>query len=150
MHASLTLNIFEQLLSGRFVTALTRGGPGGLPRPIEVQAHDPRRYIGDMLAWVHQVEWGSCVWHVMNAVQVGWRVGLNTCWAGHCPDCSARFCLEASSPTSYQSTHPFFAHDRVSTSDMCRPWPQSASSSWLYLVSRGCQRLHQRAPLRAP
>ena len=39
----------------RFVTALTRGGPGGMPRPIEVQAHDPRRYIGDMLAWVHQV-----------------------------------------------------------------------------------------------
>ncbi|KAK9790340.1 hypothetical protein WJX73_004685 [Symbiochloris irregularis] len=41
-------------LFSRFVTALTRGGPGGLPRPIEVQAHDPRRYIGDMLAWVHQ------------------------------------------------------------------------------------------------
>ena len=34
--------------------ALTRGGPGGLPRPIEIHAHDPLRYIGDMLAWVHQ------------------------------------------------------------------------------------------------
>lgn len=34
--------------------ALTRGGPGGLPRPIELHAHDPLRYVGDMLAWVHQ------------------------------------------------------------------------------------------------
>ena len=34
--------------------ALSRGGPGGLPRPIEIHAHDPLRYVGDMLAWVHQ------------------------------------------------------------------------------------------------
>lgn len=34
--------------------ALTRGGPGGIPRPIEIHAHDPLRYVGDMLAWVHQ------------------------------------------------------------------------------------------------
>ena len=34
--------------------ALTRGGAGGLPRPIELHAHDPLRYAGDMLAWVHQ------------------------------------------------------------------------------------------------
>ena len=34
--------------------ALTRGGPQGLPRPIELHAHDPLRYVGDMLAWVHQ------------------------------------------------------------------------------------------------
>ncbi|CAG8548311.1 1902_t:CDS:2 [Acaulospora colombiana] len=34
--------------------ALTRGGPGGTPRPIEMLAHDPLRYVGDMLAWVHQ------------------------------------------------------------------------------------------------
>lgn len=26
-----------------------------MPRPIEMHAHDPRRYVGDMLAWVHQV-----------------------------------------------------------------------------------------------
>jgi hypothetical protein len=39
----------------RFIIALTRGGPGGLPRPIEMHAHDPRRYVADMLAWVHQV-----------------------------------------------------------------------------------------------
>lgn len=38
----------------RFIGALTRGGAGGMPRPIEMHAHDPRRFIGDMLAWVHQ------------------------------------------------------------------------------------------------
>lgn len=32
----------------RFIKALTRG-----PRPIEVHAHDPRRYVSDMLAWLH-------------------------------------------------------------------------------------------------
>ncbi|KAH0826947.1 oligomeric complex COG6 [Lanmaoa asiatica] len=37
-----------------FLDALTRGGPSGLPRPIELHAHDPIRYVGDMLAWVHQ------------------------------------------------------------------------------------------------
>ena len=39
----------------RFIGALTRGGvgPSGA-RPIEIHAHDPRRYIGDMLAWIHQ------------------------------------------------------------------------------------------------
>ena len=25
-----------------------------MPRPIEIHAHDPKRYINDMLAWVHQ------------------------------------------------------------------------------------------------
>ncbi|KAI8354919.1 oligomeric complex COG6-domain-containing protein [Mortierella sp. GBAus27b] len=29
-----------------FIDALTRGGPGGTPRPIELHAHDPIRYIG--------------------------------------------------------------------------------------------------------
>ncbi|EIW66514.1 hypothetical protein TREMEDRAFT_34802 [Tremella mesenterica DSM 1558] len=37
-----------------FLDALTKGGPNGLPRPIELHAHDPTRYVGDMLAWVHQ------------------------------------------------------------------------------------------------
>ena len=37
-----------------FVEALTVGGPGGTPRPIEMHAHDPTRYVGDMLAWLHQ------------------------------------------------------------------------------------------------
>lgn len=29
-------------------------GPGGTPRPIELHSHDPLRYVGDMLAWLHQ------------------------------------------------------------------------------------------------
>ncbi|GAB6028326.1 Golgi transport complex subunit 6 [Chamberlinius hualienensis] len=37
-----------------FIDALTRGGPGGNPRPIELHSHDPLRYVGDMLAWIHQ------------------------------------------------------------------------------------------------
>lgn len=28
-----------------FIDALTRGGPGGTPRPIEMHSHDPLRYI---------------------------------------------------------------------------------------------------------
>lgn len=43
----------------RFISALTRGGPGELPRPIEVHAHDPLRYVGDMLGWLHQVCFNS-------------------------------------------------------------------------------------------
>lgn len=53
--------ILDEIASARhdavaraFINALTRGGPGGTPRPIELQAPDPLRYIGDMLAWVHQ------------------------------------------------------------------------------------------------
>lgn len=38
-----------------FIDALTKGGPGGVPKPIELLSHDPLRYIGDMLAWIHQV-----------------------------------------------------------------------------------------------
>jgi len=30
------------------------GGGGGGTRPIELHAHDPRRYVADMLAWTHQ------------------------------------------------------------------------------------------------
>lgn len=41
-------------LVSRFVRALTHGGPGGMPRPIELHAHDPMRYTNDMLAWIHQ------------------------------------------------------------------------------------------------
>lgn len=47
-------NIRRNSVTRAFIDALTRGGPGGTPRPIELQAHDPIRYIGDMLAWVHQ------------------------------------------------------------------------------------------------
>jgi hypothetical protein len=38
-----------------FLHALTKGHP----RPIELHAHDPIRYIGDMLAWVHQAMAGE-------------------------------------------------------------------------------------------
>lgn len=47
-------NMRHNALFRRFISALTRGGPGGLPRPIEVHAYDPLRYVGDMLAWLHQ------------------------------------------------------------------------------------------------
>lgn len=51
--------ILDDLASARhdavahaFLNALTRGG--GTSRPIELQAPDPLRYVGDMLAWIHQ------------------------------------------------------------------------------------------------
>lgn len=47
-------NTRRAMLVRRFMHALTRGGPNGTPRPIEVHAHDPQRYVGDMLAWMHQ------------------------------------------------------------------------------------------------
>ncbi|KAG6519402.1 hypothetical protein ZIOFF_022895 [Zingiber officinale] len=47
-------NMRHHALFRRFISALTRGGPGTLPRPIEVHAHDPLRYVGDMLGWLHQ------------------------------------------------------------------------------------------------
>lgn len=37
-----------------FIDALTRGGPSGVPKPIELLSHDPLRYVGDMYAWIHQ------------------------------------------------------------------------------------------------
>jgi hypothetical protein len=38
-----------------FIDALTKGGVNGQsPRPIELNSHDPIRYMGDMLAWIHQ------------------------------------------------------------------------------------------------
>ncbi|RZC30118.1 Conserved oligomeric Golgi complex subunit 6 isoform B [Glycine soja] len=47
-------NMRHNALFRRFISALTREGPGGLPRPIEVHAHDQLRYVGDMLGWLHQ------------------------------------------------------------------------------------------------
>ncbi|CAK9802861.1 Conserved oligomeric Golgi complex subunit 6 [Anthophora plagiata] len=42
-------------LVGSFIDALTLGeGYGSTPNPIEMHANDPKRYIGDMLAWLHQ------------------------------------------------------------------------------------------------
>ncbi|KAF8548578.1 oligomeric complex COG6 [Imleria badia] len=50
----------QSTLLALFLEALTRGGPSGLPRPIELHAHDPIRYVGDMLAWVHQAIAAEC------------------------------------------------------------------------------------------
>lgn len=44
----------RSVLVRAFLDALTQGGPGGMPKPIELHAHDPKRYVGDMLAWLHQ------------------------------------------------------------------------------------------------
>ncbi|KAJ2389665.1 Golgi transport complex subunit 6 [Coemansia sp. RSA 2611] len=41
-------------LHGAFLDALVRGGRSGTPRPIEAHAADAPRFVGDMLAWVHQ------------------------------------------------------------------------------------------------
>lgn len=47
----------EQILSDSFYTALTgsTSDPQSMPstKPIEFHAHDPLRYVGDMLAWAH-------------------------------------------------------------------------------------------------
>lgn len=61
----------------RFISALTRGGPGGLPRPIEVHAHDPLRYVGDMLGWLHQV-----IFYKYVNLESLWRINLysSECW----------------------------------------------------------------------
>lgn len=32
-----------------FIDALTRGGPGGTPRPIEMHSHDPMRYYSNLI-----------------------------------------------------------------------------------------------------
>ena len=63
-------------LSGarRFINALTKGGPGGVPKPIEIHAHDPKRYIGDILAWIHQSE-RARRGHVGGLLGGGWARG---------------------------------------------------------------------------
>ncbi|KAI8854731.1 oligomeric Golgi complex subunit 6 [Chytridium lagenaria] len=47
-------HIRQGAVARAFLEALTQGGPNGLPRPIEIHAHDPLRYTGDMLGWLHQ------------------------------------------------------------------------------------------------
>lgn len=46
----------SSILASAFMGALTVGAgpPTYLPGPIELHAHDPMRYVGDMLAWIHQ------------------------------------------------------------------------------------------------
>ncbi|KAJ3755566.1 hypothetical protein EV360DRAFT_72761 [Lentinula raphanica] len=38
-----------------FLAALTRGGPPGVSRHIDLHPHDALRYMGDMLAWVQAI-----------------------------------------------------------------------------------------------
>eukprot|EP01130_Rhizamoeba_saxonica_P000955 TRINITY_DN10833_c0_g1_i1.p1 TRINITY_DN10833_c0_g1~~TRINITY_DN10833_c0_g1_i1.p1 ORF type:complete len:632 (-),score=112.03 TRINITY_DN10833_c0_g1_i1:39-1691(-) len=47
-------NTRKKTIKKCFLNALTVGGEGGMPRPIEIHAHDPFRYVSDMLAWIHQ------------------------------------------------------------------------------------------------
>lgn len=55
-----TLSVTRQnTLLSFFLAALTKGAPGGYPRPIELHAHEPTRYVGDMLAWIHQATAGE-------------------------------------------------------------------------------------------
>lgn len=53
----------EQVLSNTFYTALTGNSPSGREdpsvKPIELAAHDPLRYVGDMLAWTHSAAVGE-------------------------------------------------------------------------------------------
>lgn len=53
----------ENILSDSFFTALTGTSVSGTPdatiKPIELAAHDPLRYVGDMLAWSHSAAVGE-------------------------------------------------------------------------------------------
>lgn len=49
----------ETTLSNSFHSALTGEGDDSVGKPIEFQAHDPLRYISDMLAWVHSATVGE-------------------------------------------------------------------------------------------
>ncbi|KAH8891676.1 COG6-domain-containing protein [Thozetella sp. PMI_491] len=53
----------EHILSDSFYTALTgsssAGGEDPAVKPIELAAHDPLRYAGDMLAWAHSAAVGE-------------------------------------------------------------------------------------------
>lgn len=47
----------ERILSDSFYVALTGASPSGVEdqsvKPIDMTAHDPLRYVGDILAWIH-------------------------------------------------------------------------------------------------
>ncbi|KKA29275.1 hypothetical protein TD95_002516 [Thielaviopsis punctulata] len=53
----------ERILSDSFYVALTGTNTGGQritsSKPIELAAHDPLRYAGDMLAWIHSATVGE-------------------------------------------------------------------------------------------
>lgn len=43
--AVLSIRAWTNFIVKAFITALTIGGPNGMPRPIELHAHDPLRYV---------------------------------------------------------------------------------------------------------
>lgn len=53
------ITLRSSFLSTSFHQALTTGSSSTGSRPIELQAHDPLRYVGDMLAWIHQTVAGE-------------------------------------------------------------------------------------------
>jgi hypothetical protein len=44
----------KQFLMKSFEKATSEGGKDGFPKPLDLHAHDSLRYVGDMLAWIHQ------------------------------------------------------------------------------------------------
>jgi len=51
----IVINSRRSQLVQRFVVALTQGGSGGrISRAMDLHAHESTRYVGDMLAWMHQ------------------------------------------------------------------------------------------------
>ncbi|CAO1627513.1 unnamed protein product [Parajaminaea phylloscopi] len=50
-------SIRSSFLANTFYQALVQGASGS--RPMELHAHDPLRYVGDMFAWVHQAVAGE-------------------------------------------------------------------------------------------
>ncbi|EGD74395.1 hypothetical protein PTSG_06406 [Salpingoeca rosetta] len=44
----------RQAVARGFVDALTRGGPNGTPKPLDLDSHDPILYVSGMLGWLHQ------------------------------------------------------------------------------------------------
>ena len=51
--------IRRKVLVQDFLEALTQGENNLSARAIEIQAHDPLRYLGDILAWTHQAVAGE-------------------------------------------------------------------------------------------
>jgi hypothetical protein len=74
-------SVRRTLIMRTFIDALTRGGPGGTPKPIELHAHDPLRYVGDMLAWLHQA--AASERELLEHILTPPSVGKNKCQHTH-------------------------------------------------------------------
>ncbi|XP_024518707.1 conserved oligomeric Golgi complex subunit 6 [Selaginella moellendorffii] len=98
-------NTRHNALFRRFISALTRGGPGGMPRPIEVHAHDPLRYVGDMLGWLHQ------------ALASERELAMSL----FCPDAPASTGDWSSKESDESASHLLFVLDRI-FEGVCRPF----------------------------